>query len=215
MADKSTVSCRGCLTQVDGEDYYSLAFKEIKDLFVDCTSIEVCNFHQQFRNNCLYLCLFHSFTKILADENKGFPRQLCSDCYSKCEQWQTFKSMCEELNEKLHDSIQERISGQDEEHPTISIKEEVMDTDCEGNFEVKSTVIIGEVFKEEEKEEEQEEDHEGDPADKITDKASEQIPFARREHLKEYDSEKVKLYGLIPCFQPLIPLSPTASWVFR
>lgn len=42
IMDKYSFSCRGCLKDVKQGSYYSFIWEDVKDLFVECTSIEVC-----------------------------------------------------------------------------------------------------------------------------------------------------------------------------
>lgn len=45
------------------------------------------------------------FTSQIPPDEQGLPQQLCSECYSKCEQWDTFRKMCQEVNQHLQRTI--------------------------------------------------------------------------------------------------------------
>lgn len=194
MEITAPLSCRGCLSQVVGDVFYSFVWKEIRDLFTECTSIEVCNIHP---HSAVLVDISFSLPpthQIVLDENGLFPQQLCSVCYNKCEGWRTFKTMCLAVDVRLQSQSVDHIHGQ--EPSAIRIKEEVMEEDDEIEIE---SFITGQVFKEEENDEEIEE--EAPPEESIDKDDGDQCPVCDlvlseslplKKHLREHYSEEVK-----------------------
>lgn len=53
-----------------------------------------------------FVYIAHSLTPSqIPMQDNGLPMQICSDCYTKCEQWDTFKRLCIEVDEYLKKNI--------------------------------------------------------------------------------------------------------------
>lgn len=68
---------------------------------------------------------------MLPNEYEGLPRQICSDCFTKCEDWAAFREICHTVDAKLQKYIPELATVPIEQPPPINmeIKEEVMELD--------------------------------------------------------------------------------------
>lgn len=124
MEENPALSCRGCLGKVYPDKLYSFAWTEIKDLFEDCTAIKVCKFARS-QADFVYIAFSLLHPQIPPDEH-GLPQQICSECYSYCEQWHTFKNMCQDVNEHLQKKSQKTMNVPSEQ---IRIKEEPEEDD--------------------------------------------------------------------------------------
>lgn len=78
---------------------------------------------------CLYHYLPYSSLQI-PDDEKGLPQQLCLECYSKCEQWYSFQTMCNEVNDHLVKNLKDPPAETEllvEKTCTVSESEEYME----------------------------------------------------------------------------------------
>lgn len=103
-------TCRGCLSVETKAVLHSLENDTVRDLFTKCTEVPV-SLHRPFP---IQLSSYYLSSQIYLEET-NLPMQICSLCFGRCENWDSFRSRCQANNDQLRAQCPEVEWESDEE----------------------------------------------------------------------------------------------------
>lgn len=117
-ADALPYTCRGCLAVETKAILHSLENDAVRELFVKCTSVQVSAL-------CPLpgLVITGLFPQVDLDEN--MPLQICSLCFGRCENWESFRSRVQANEEELRRNLYQFVWDSETYQETREEKVEV------------------------------------------------------------------------------------------